>query len=115
MGLAIGDYNHTGRFSIYVTNFADEYNTLYRNDGKLNFQDVSYDAGVALASLPWLKWGDAFFDLLCGWPDLIAVNGQVYPQVDSLPSGARYRQPKNLFMNERNGTFCDASAQAEPR
>jgi len=121
MGLAIGDYNHTGRFSIYVTNFADEYNTLYRNDGKLNFHDVSYDAGVALASLPWLKWGDAFFDLdNDGWPDLIAVNGQVYPQVDSLPSGARYRQPKNLFMNERNGTFCDASAQTgaaliEPR
>jgi hypothetical protein len=42
------------------------------------------------------------------------VNGQVYPQVDSLPSGARYRQPKNLFLNERNGLFCDASQQAGP-
>ncbi len=46
--------------------------------------------------------------------DLIAVNGQVYPQVDTLPSGARYRQPKDLFMNERNGNFCDASQQAGP-
>lgn len=113
MGVAVADYNHTGRFSIYVTNFADEYNALYKNEGGWNFEDVSYDAGVALDSLPWVKWGDAFADFdNDGWEDLIAVNGQVYPQVDSLPSGARYRQPKNLFMNEGNGKFCDARQQA---
>ncbi len=115
MGVTVADYNHTGRFSIYVTNFADEFNTLYKNNGNWDFLDVSYDAGVALTTLPWVKWGDAFVDLdNDGWPDLIAANGQVYPQVDSLPSGARYRQPKNLFMNERNGTFCDAAQQAGP-
>ena len=115
MGVALGDYDHSGRFSIYVTNFADEDNALYKNLGKYDFRDVSYDAGVALASLPWVKWGDAFFDLdNDGWLDLIAVNGQVYPQVDSLPSGARYRQPKNLFMNEKSGTFCDAGLEAGP-
>ncbi len=115
MGVAVADYNHTGHLSIYVTNFADEYNALYQNNGNYDFRDVSYDAGVALASLPWVKWGDAFVDFdNDGWADLIAVNGQVYPQVDSLPSGARYRQPKTLFMNQRNGTFCDASQQAGP-
>jgi len=113
MGVTVGDYDHSGRFSIYVTNFSDEDNALYKNLGNYNFRDVSYDAGVAVATLPWVKWGDAFVDLdNDGWLDLIAVNGQVYPQVDSLPSGARYRQPKNLFMNERNGLFCDASQQA---
>jgi hypothetical protein len=121
MGVAVADYNHTGRFSIYVTNFADEFNTLYENQGKWDFRDISYSAGVALPSLPWVKWGDAFFDLdNDGWADLVSVNGQVYPQVDALPSGARYRQPMNLFMNEKNGTFCDAgqqggSAITEPR
>jgi hypothetical protein len=113
MGIALGDYNHTGLQSLYVTNFADEYNVLYLNQGGYDFRDVSYDAGVAVASLPWVKWGTAFVDLdNDGWLDLISVNGQVYPQVDQLPSGARYRQPKNLFMNERNGNFCDAAAQA---
>ncbi len=113
MGVAMGDYTHSGRPSIYVTNFADEYNELYRNEGDYDFRDVAFDAGVGLASLPWVKWGDAFVDLdNDGWLDLISVNGQVYPQVDTLPSGARYRQPKNLFMNERNGNFCDAAAQA---
>jgi hypothetical protein len=110
MGLAIGDYNHTGRPSIYVTNFSDENDLLYRNDGNWNFTETSYKAGVALPSLPYVKWGTAFVDLdNDGWLDLIAVNGHVYPQVDSLPSGAGYREPKLLHLNQQDGTFCDAS------
>ncbi len=115
MGVAVADYNHTGRLSIYVTNFADEFNTLYRNDGAWGFTDVSYDSGLALASLPYVKWGTAFVDLdNDGWPDLFSVNGHVYPQVDTTPSGARYREPSNLLLNERDGTFCDAGALAGP-
>ena len=115
MGIAVGDYNHSGRQSIYVTNFANEYNTLYRNDGDFNFQDVSYKAGVALSSLTGVKWGTAFVDLdNDGWLDLITVAGHVYPQVDVLPGQGGYREPKILQMNHGDGTFCDASAQAGP-
>jgi len=113
MGIAIGDYLHTGRPSLYVTNFSDENDLLYRNDGNWNFTDVSYPSGVALPSLPWVKWGAAFADLdNDGWLDLIAVSGHVYPQVDTLPSGGGYRQPKLLHLNQKDGTFCDASDQA---
>ncbi len=121
MGVAVADYNHTGRFSIYVTNFESEFNTLYRNEGKDNFTDVSYDAGVAVPTLPYVKWGTVFADVdNDGWADLLSVNGHVYPQVDALPSGARYREPQNLLLNQKDGTFCDASGQAgatltEPR
>jgi hypothetical protein len=112
MGLAVGDYNHTGRPSMYITNFSDEYSLLFRNDSDWNFTDVSYKAGVAVPSLPYVKWGAAFVDLdNDGWLDIIAASGHVYPQVDTLPSGARYREPKILQMNQKDGTFCDASAQ----
>ena len=115
MGIALGDYLHTGRPSIYVTNFSDENDLLYRNDGNWNFTEVSYPAGVALPSLPFVKWGTAFVDLdNDGWLDLIAVSGHVYPQVDTLPAGARYREPALLHMNQKDGTFCDASEQAGP-
>jgi enediyne biosynthesis protein E4 len=113
MGIAVGDYLHSGYQSIYVTNFSDEYDDLFRNDGNWNFTDVSYKSGTALPSLPYVKWGTAFVDLdNDGWLDLFTVSGHVYPQVDTLPSGARYREPKVLQMNQKDGTFCDASGQA---
>jgi hypothetical protein len=115
MGIAVGDYLHSGRPSLYVTNFSDENDLLYRNDGDWSFTDVSYASGTALPSLPYVKWGTAFVDLdNDGWLDLITVSGHVYPQVDTLPNGARYREPKLLHFNQKDGTFCDASDQAGP-
>lgn len=115
MGVAVGDYLHTGRPGLFVTVFTDEYDVLYRNDGNWDFYDVASQSGVALPSLPWVKWGDAFVDLdNDGWLDLFAVTGHVYPQVDVLPSGGGYRQPKLVHFNQGDGTFCDASSQAGP-
>jgi hypothetical protein len=115
MGLAFGDYQHTGLFSIAITHFNDEYTALFRNDGKLNFTDVSYTSGIAPATTPYVGWGDAFFDFdNDGWPDLFLVNGHVYPQVDSIDITAKYREPALLFLNQRNGTFKNISKLAGP-
>ncbi|MEZ5426958.1 MAG: CRTAC1 family protein [Pyrinomonadaceae bacterium] len=112
MGVAVGDYLHSGRFSIYATNFVDEYNTLYRNNGNADFTDVSFTAKVAQPSRPYVGWGTGFFDLDNDtWLDLFVVNGHVYPQMDEISSGARYRQGKLLFINLGNGEFCDATRQ----
>ena len=115
MGVAIGDYTHSGRFSIFVTNFVDEYNVLYRNDGDHNFTDASFTAKVAQVSRPYVGWGTGFFDLDNDtWLDLLVVNGHVYPQMDQISSGLGYKQSKLLHMNRGNGTFCDASSMAGP-
>ncbi|MGC2299263.1 MAG: VCBS repeat-containing protein, partial [Acidobacteriaceae bacterium] len=113
MGLALSDYAHTGRFSILISHFSEEYATLFRNDGAMTFSDVSAAAGIAHATTPYVGWGDAFFDRQnCGWPDLIIVNGHVYPQVDTRDIGTRYREPKLLFLNKRDGSFRNISEQA---
>lgn len=115
MGLALGDYLHTGRFSILITHFSEEYATLFRNDGNLTFSDVSSAAGLGRITSPYVGWGDAFFDFDNDvWPDLILVNGHVYPQVDTKDTGTRYREPKLLFLNQHNGTFRNISDETGP-
>src|SRR5258708_1054020 len=83
---------------------------VYRNDGKMSFTDVSYVSGIAPATTPYVGWGDGFIDIdNSGWLDFFLVNGHVYPQVDSLVAGAKYREPKLLYLNQHDGTFQDVS------
>jgi hypothetical protein len=113
MGVAVCDFNHSGRFSIYVTNFEDETNSFYRNDGEMSFTDASDAVGIGRVTVPYMGWGTGCVDLNNdGWPDLFVVNGHVYPQVDSLQAGGRYRQRKLVFENLKNGTFADVSNSA---
>jgi hypothetical protein len=115
MGVALGDYMHTGRFSIAISHFSEEYATLFRNDGGLNFTDVSYPSGIARATTPYVGWGDAFVDLNNnGWQDFILVNGHVYPQVGASGIGTTYREPKLVYANQHNGTFRDVSKLSGP-
>jgi hypothetical protein len=113
MGIAIGDYLHTGRFSLFISHFDDEYAALYRNDGDMNFSEVSSLSGVARSTSGYVGWGDAFVDFANnGWQDIFLVNGHVYPQVDQIPERASYREPKLLFLNQRNGAFKNISQSA---
>jgi hypothetical protein len=115
MGVALGDYLHTGRFSIFISHFSDEYAVLYRNDGDMNFTDESYASGVAAKTTPYVQWGDAFLDWRnTGWQDILVVGGHVYPQVDTGEVGTKYREPMLLFENQRDGTFKDISKMAGP-
>jgi hypothetical protein len=116
MGVAIGDYLGTGRFSIFKTNFSEEYNNLYRNDGD-HFTDVSFRSGTAASSLPFVGWGAAFLDYdNDGRQDLLVVNGHVYPQIDEAPLGvsAPYRQRRLLYHNKGDGTFDEVAARYGP-
>ncbi len=113
MGVDFGDYSHSGRFDIIDTTFADQPKTLYHNLGREGFDDASRTAQVAQASLPYVAWGTGFVDFdNDGWPDIFIANGHVYPQVDTIKEGARYRQPLFLHMNKHDGTFEDGSAAA---
>ncbi|HZQ54520.1 MAG TPA: CRTAC1 family protein [Bryobacteraceae bacterium] len=113
MGLAIGDYLHTGRFSIAISHFSEQYLELFRNDGNLIFTDVSNISGIARPTTRYVGWGDAFYDVdNDGWLDLIMANGHVYPQVDQANIGIYFREPTLLFLNRRDGKFRDVSSEA---
>ena len=115
MGIAVGDYLHSGVPSLFVTNLEDEYNIMYRNDGGFRFTDVSRAARVVRVPNPYVGWGAGFADFdNDGWVDLFVVNGHLSPNVDRIGAVARYRQPAFLYMNRRDGTFHDAMGDAGP-
>jgi enediyne biosynthesis protein E4 len=100
MGLAVGDYDNDGRIDFHITNFSDDSNVLYHNDGDDNFTDVTFQAGLGEVSIPFLGWGTSFIDFdNDGWLDLFVVNGHVYPSVDEHQWGTSYAQQALLFRN----------------
>jgi len=114
MGSTVGDFDGDGRLDIFKTNFSDDTSTLYRNNGDGTFDDKTFPAGFGL-NTQYLGWGVMFVDVdNDGWPDLVLVNGHVYPEVDSQHLGSNFQEPKILYHNNGNGTFTDISAVAGP-
>ena len=100
MGIAVGDYENNGLLDLFVTDFGDDYKVLYHNDGDATFTDVSYKAGIAQTTIPFVGWGDGFLDYdNDGWLDLFMVNGHVYPQVDEHDWGTTFAERPLLFHN----------------
>ena len=107
MGIAAGDYENNGHLDIVNTDFGDDYDVVFRNDGTGNFTDVSYETGIAAPTIPFVGFGDGFLDYdNDGWKDLLIVNGHVYPSVDQHPDwGTSYAERPLLFHNLKNGKF----------
>ncbi|MFN7946081.1 MAG: CRTAC1 family protein [Blastocatellia bacterium] len=114
MGLAVGDYNGDGRMDIFKTHFADDTPVLYRNLGKWLFEDVTFAAGFGAAT-KYVCWGAGIPDVdNDGWPDIVFVTGNVYPEVEKHFKQYPHRSPRFVFRNLGNGRFADVSAQSGP-
>ena len=100
MGIAAGDYDNNGLIDFFVTDFGDDYKVLFHNDGDVSFTDLSYKAGIAQTTIPFVGWGDGFIDYdNDGWLDLFEANGHVYPQVDQHDWGTTWAERPLLFHN----------------
>jgi hypothetical protein len=112
MGISVGDYDRDGRLDLIVTNFADQYNTIYRKQPDGNFVDLSRATKTADVSMPYVGWGTKFFDYdNDGWLDLLVVNGHVYPQIEGAYPDAMYKQRMLFYRNLRDGTFAECAAE----
>ena len=115
MGVTWGDFDLDGRLDLFVSNFENEPNALYKNLGATGFVDVTRTSKIGHTSLPYVGWGTAFTDFdNDGFADLLVANGHVYPQIElargQYPTG--YRQHFLLFRNLGTGAFEEVSEAA---
>lgn len=115
MGVDVADFDGDGLPEIVTTNFAQDYCTVYKNEGQLFFTDMSASLRMKDFTYVSVKWGCAFFDYdLDSRLDLLILNGHIYPQVNDHPSlQESYKQLPTLLHNV-GGKFQEVSRQAGP-
>jgi hypothetical protein len=112
MGVGVGDYDLDGNLDMFKTNFADDTNVLYRNDGKGNFDDVTIRSGLGVETR-YVGWGTGMVDLdNDGFPDLFVVTGSVYPEVERRLPAYPFRTPRLVFRNLGDGRFEELLEEA---
>ena len=110
MGVAIGDFENSGKPGIAITNFDNEMIGLYRAGTSGTFDDIATPSGLGAASRSTLGFGCAFFDSdLDGWLDLAVANGHIDETVRNIRGNVGYAQPPQLFLNQRGGKFRDVA------
>lgn len=115
MGVDAEDVDGDGLPDLIVTNFQNEYNTLYQNLGKGTFMDSTPFFGLAADTTPWVGWGTALADFdNDGWPDHFVTNGHVDDNRRLLGENTDYEEPALLFVNKAGKRFRLATRDAGP-
>ena len=121
MGVDAADFDNSGAPGLAITNFEGEMIGLYRRSQPGTYEDIAAQAGVGFPSRNHLGFGCLFADLdLDGRLDLITVNGHIDDTVRNIRGKVGYAQRPQLFLNQGNARFQDASAAvgsafAQPR
>lgn len=113
MGVDVADYDNDGRLAVFATDFAAYYGTLYHNEGNLLWDDATPKDQLFKAYWLLVGWGTGFADFNNdGWKDIYHSNGHVYTFLRKGGFRETHPQPGPLFLNQKNGTFLDASSMA---
>jgi len=110
MCISLGDYDNDGLLDLYVSDFQQNSDHLWRNAGRGFMDEVSSEVGITIPTRDILSFGGGFFDYdNDGWLDLFIANGHVYPEVEQSTPGTRYKQINTLFHNEAGKRFTVAT------
>jgi len=115
MGTDMGDINGDGLLDIFVTNLDRETHSLYRNQGKGLFSNVTFESGLGQATLPFVGFGTAFFDFDNDSDlDLAIANGDIIDNASLFRDNTSHEQRNLLLQNDGTGKFRDVGGTSGP-
>src|SRR5438309_6971812 len=113
MGVDAGDINGDGKPDFAVTNFNDEYHSLFISSSPLLYTDQCLASRWAAYTKSYVGWGTHFIDYdNDGNLDLLIVNGHINQVVETTRVDVKYEEPPLLLRNDGKGVFRDMREQA---
>jgi hypothetical protein len=113
MGVAVGDYNNDGLMDIFITNWIEQNNTLYENQGAQQFQDRTSILGLSPLGFEYCGWGTGFVDFdNDGWLDIWITYGHTNEQLEMQNRARRFAEPNFFLRNVEGHRFVDVSEAA---
>jgi len=114
MGVGIGDFDLDGHIDLVKTHFVNQATGLYHNNGKGEFEDYTFRAGLG-GERRFSSWGTGLVDLdNDGYPDIFIVAGTVAPELEKVYAKYPAKNPRLVFRNQGNGTFVELGDEAGP-
>lgn len=108
MGVAVGDLDGDHLPELFVTNYAMETNTLYRNEGEFGFLDVTDECGLAHTSLKMLGFATGFCDFDNDrWLDIYVANGHIHdePSLQLQRLAQLSKMSAQVWRNNQTGSY----------
>jgi hypothetical protein len=115
MGVDAADYDGSGRQSLIIGNFSNEMMALYHNEGTGLFIDEGPTSTIGKATLLTLTFACFFFDYdLDGLLDIVAIDGHVADDINSVQPKVTYAEPPHLFRNLGQKKFEEITSKVGP-
>jgi len=115
MGVDAGDVNGDGVPDFVVTNFNDQYHSLFFGSPSLPYEDRTVASHLAEYSKSFVGWGTHFIDYdNDGNLDLVIANGHINQVVETTRNDVKYKEPPLLLRNNGKGILQNMREHAGP-
>lgn len=115
MGVDAADLNEDAKPDFVVTNFNDEYHSIFISTSSLLYRDRTVASRLAAFTKSYVGWGTHFIDYdNDGNLDLLIVNGHINQVIESTRQDVKYQEPPLLLHNNGSGVFRNMREQAGP-